>query len=162
VQVRAWANRGAIEKEPRNFPGRPISGSEPAAYPDDAVETIRGLAAALDEKPDSFGRAVLVAFRRGFRVGDRALFDTYEKAYGTISDHLSKVRGDRSRVRFPAGILSGPLDSLAKETLFELALDEVPITDGVIALTEVMGLDGEVVTFPPDPQGEIKVPDPVR
>jgi hypothetical protein len=48
--------------------------------------------------------------------------------------------------------LTGRLDSLARRTLFELALDEAPLTYGIDALVDVLGLPSDLLTFPPDPE----------
>jgi len=154
VQIASWRERGAIENGPLRHPGRPSGGSA-ASYSDGAVDVVVGFAAALDTKPDSFDRAVLVAFARGVGVADRAIRGAYNTAYRDVGRFIVRIRDENIRIRAPKGIASDRMDTSAKSTLVELALDNAQLsfaTDGVDALIRYLGLPDELTSAPPDPE----------
>jgi hypothetical protein len=151
VQVDSWDERGALEGKTVSHPGRPAGGSD-VRYPEGTVDVVVGLAEALDRNPRSFDRAVIVVAGRQLNVGTRALHRAYSATYRELRRSLNDARRSGARVRLPSGVLTGRLDSLARRTLFELALDEAPLTYGIDALVDVLGLPSDLLTFPPDPE----------
>ena len=69
---------------------------------------------------------MLVAFARGVNVADRGPKDAYWQTYKKSLCFASRIRQRRSRVRLPKGLMQRPMDSLVRQTVFALALDEVP------------------------------------
>jgi len=113
------------------------------------VDVALGFAAALDLRPNAFDRAVLVAFGRGVEAGDRAIKAAYMHDLGRLRDWILHLRQSGARLRGVQQLI-GPLDSLAREALFELALDEVPLPDAINVLVQDVGLPADLLTFPPD------------
>jgi hypothetical protein len=151
VQVDSWDEQGAFEGKVTSHPGRPEGGSE-VSYPEETIDVVEGLAMALDQSPRSFSRAVLVVAGRELSIGTPALRRAYSAAYGDLRDVLWNARQHARRVRLPSGVLAGRLDCLARNTLFELAFNEVPVSYGIDALVEALGLPSDLRTFPPDPE----------
>jgi len=151
VQVDAWDERGALPDKTVIHPGRPIGGSE-VRVPESTFDVVEALAQALDQNPRSFNRAVLVVAGRQLDVGTRALSRAYSAIYRELRHSLDEARRRGIRVRLPSGVLTGPLDSMARRAIFALALDEVPFTFDVDALLRVLGLPSDLLTFPPDPE----------
>jgi hypothetical protein len=151
VQVHNWDERGAFEGKTVSHPGRPVGGSE-VAFPDDTVGVVAGLAKALDRNPRSFHEAVLFVAGQELGIGTRALQGAYDFMYGRLRNGLWKSRKLRRRLRAPAGVFPKPLDWLTRKTLFELALGEVPISYGIDAVIEFLGLPDDLTSFPPDPE----------
>jgi hypothetical protein len=151
VQVHNWDERGAFDGKTVSHPGRPVGGSE-VAFPDDTVGVVAGLAKALDRNPRSFHEAALFVAGQELGIGTRALQDAYDFIYGRLRNGLWKTRKLRRRLRAPAGAFPKPLDWLTRATLFELALGEVPISYGINAVIEFLGLPDDLRSFPPDPE----------
>lgn len=151
VQIDSWEERGAIEGKCWRHPGRPTGGSD-VRYDEAAVEVAIGLAQALDQNPRSFNRAVLVVAGRGLSVGTEALRDALRGTYADFAASLCKMRKSRARLRLPSGVFPRRLDWFGRAALFELALDEVPITDAIDSLVETLGLPADLRSFPPDPE----------
>jgi len=149
VQVDYWDERDALPDKTVIHPGRPVGGSYVRCH-ESTFDVVEALAQALDQNPHSLDRAVLVVAGRQLAVGSRALRRAYGATYLRLRDSLSDARNNGTRLRFPAGVLVGRLGWLARDTLFELALDEYPIADGIDDLVKVLGLPSDLATFPPD------------
>ena len=150
VQVDDWDESGAFEGKIWRHQGRPVGGSD-TVYPEGALDIVVALAQALDQKPHSFDRAALVVAGNHVDIGTTALKTALKTTYKQLRKALYTARSNRRRLRFPSGILAGRFNSLARNTIFELVLDEVPLAEGLDDLVEVMGLPAELRTFPPDP-----------
>jgi len=148
-QIQDWHHRGALRAATVQYPGRPAGGST-SSYPEGAVDVVAGLAAALDESPRDFPRAVLVAFARGVDVGDRGLRDAYWQTYNNGLGAVRRIMQTGGRVRLPSGLMRRPVDWLIRESVFALALDEVPLVEGLHAFLDGAGLPQEIITEPPD------------
>jgi hypothetical protein len=151
TQVDSWDERGALPDKTVIHPGQPVSGSD-VRCPESTFDVVEALAQALDQNPRSFHRAVLVVAGRQLDVGTHALRHAYGVVYPGLRKFLSNARQKGARLRLPPGVLTGPLDSLTRDTLFELLLDESPPVDGIDALVKVLGLPSDLLTFPPDPE----------
>ena len=149
VQVQSWDERGAFEGKIVHYPGRPAGGSE-VVLPEETAAVVASLAKALDRNPRSFHEAVLFVAGEKRGIGTRSLHDAYDFIYRRLRTGVWKTRKLERRLRVPggAGVFPKPLDSLARNTIFELALGEVPIGYGIDAVIEFLGLPEDLTSFP--------------
>ena len=157
LALRQWA----LVFQPRSSTGGPSRPPETArgstGVGDEHATAAPAARLADKSRVRRFGLNLAVAGGPGRRVGG---FNGFPKGYDALS-RLATIRLVLDNFPhllwnyawyggFPPGVLVGRLGWLARDMLFELALDEYPIAKGIDDLVEVLGLPSDLATFPPD------------